>query len=284
MSPEQAQGRPLDCRTDVFAIGVVLWELLTGTRLFKRTSDVATLNAVAECRVEPPSRVNRRLPPDLDALVMRALAKDRADRYQEAVQLQVAIEEWLLSHQRGRELGAPRRVHAGPLRRAPRRGVAPLGVGGGALRAEPVAAEPARGGGAKAAADLTLGEEPLGARGDGGAASEPGPLRRHAEPARAGRSPARRGSCAAARPRRWAGRRSSRWSRSWISPPDRWTRRSSARPRAPRSPSSASPRRRAWRAPRARARSPAPRTRRRQRAWRAGRGPRPDGWPSNPRR
>jgi len=99
MSPEQAAGQRVDCRTDVFAIGVVLWELLTGARLFKRASDVATLNAVAECRVDPPSSVNPSLPPDVDDLVMRALARDLNERYQEALQLQVAIEDWLVRNQ-----------------------------------------------------------------------------------------------------------------------------------------------------------------------------------------
>jgi len=99
MSPEQAAGQRVDCRTDVFAIGVVLWELLTGTRLFKRASDVATLNAVAECRVDPPSSANPRLPPSVDVLVMRALTRDPNERFQEAVELQVAIEDWLVRNQ-----------------------------------------------------------------------------------------------------------------------------------------------------------------------------------------
>jgi serine/threonine protein kinase len=99
MSPEQAAGKKLDCRSDIFALGVVLYELLTGARLFKRSNDIQTLNAVTECKVAPPSQVNARLPPDLDAVVMKALARSPDDRYQEAVHLQIALEEWLLSHQ-----------------------------------------------------------------------------------------------------------------------------------------------------------------------------------------
>ncbi|MCU0699238.1 MAG: protein kinase [Myxococcaceae bacterium] len=98
MSPEQAQGRPVDARTDVFALGVVLYELLTGTRLFKRANDIQTLNAVTECKVEPPSAIDERLPKDLDAIVMRALAKDRGDRYADARELQEALEAWLLKN------------------------------------------------------------------------------------------------------------------------------------------------------------------------------------------
>ncbi|WP_205519784.1 serine/threonine-protein kinase [Pyxidicoccus caerfyrddinensis] len=98
MSPEQAAGLRVDCRSDIFALGVVLYELLTGMRLFKRTSDIQTLSAVSECRVLPPSQVTTRVPQDLDAIVLKALAKDPADRYQEAAQLQAALEAWLAAN------------------------------------------------------------------------------------------------------------------------------------------------------------------------------------------
>jgi eukaryotic-like serine/threonine-protein kinase len=99
MSPEQAAGRRVDCRSDVFALGVVLYELITNTRLFKRSSDMQTLSAVAECQVKPPSQVNPRVPADLDPIVMKALAKESDARYSEALQLQVALEQWLVAHQ-----------------------------------------------------------------------------------------------------------------------------------------------------------------------------------------
>jgi serine/threonine-protein kinase len=98
MSPEQAGGQQIDCRTDIFALGVVLYELLTGTRLFKRATDIQTLNAVSECKVAPPSEISGRIPPDLDAIVMKALAKDRKDRFSEARQLGAALESWLLAN------------------------------------------------------------------------------------------------------------------------------------------------------------------------------------------
>jgi serine/threonine protein kinase len=95
MSPEQAGAKKVDCRSDVFALGVVLYELLTSTRLFKRSSDMQTLAAVAECNVIPPSQVNPRVPPDLDPIVLKALAKDPDARYAEALQLQTDLEAWL---------------------------------------------------------------------------------------------------------------------------------------------------------------------------------------------
>ncbi|MCP3161587.1 protein kinase domain-containing protein [Myxococcus qinghaiensis] len=95
MSPEQAAGQRVDRRSDIFALGVVLYELLTSTRLFKRPSDIQTLAAVAECKVVPPSQASPRVPQDLDAIVLKALSKDPADRYQEAAHLQLALEDWL---------------------------------------------------------------------------------------------------------------------------------------------------------------------------------------------
>lgn len=95
MSPEQASGQPVDARSDLFALGIVLHELLTGTRLFKRVNDLQTLHAVAECRVHPPSRDNPNLPPELDAIVLRALEKAPGDRYADAGALRAALEGWL---------------------------------------------------------------------------------------------------------------------------------------------------------------------------------------------
>ena len=98
MSPEQAAGaRQIDHRTDIFALGVVMYELLTGTRLFKRGTDIQTLNAVSECKVLPPSEVNPRVPKAVDAIVLKALTKERNDRYPEARLFGSALEDWLLA-------------------------------------------------------------------------------------------------------------------------------------------------------------------------------------------
>ena len=98
MAPEQAAGKPLDHRVDVFALGLVLYELLTGVRPLKRDTELGTLQAALECAIEPPSAVAD-VPAELDPVVMRALAKTPDDRYRDARQFQMELEE-ILVHQR----------------------------------------------------------------------------------------------------------------------------------------------------------------------------------------
>lgn len=97
MSPEQAAGTDVDRRTDVYAAGILLWELLTGKRLFDAENDVELLKKVRAANAPPPSRISSRVPPELDRLVLRALAKDPAERYQEAAQFQMDLQRWLFS-------------------------------------------------------------------------------------------------------------------------------------------------------------------------------------------
>jgi serine/threonine protein kinase len=80
MSPEQARGKPLDGRSDLFALGIMMWEMLTQKRLFLGNSDFETLSNVLKSEVPPPSSLNADVPPQLDAIVLRALAKDREGR------------------------------------------------------------------------------------------------------------------------------------------------------------------------------------------------------------
>jgi serine/threonine protein kinase len=96
MSPEQVAGNNVDNRSDIFALGIVLHELLTGRRLFKADSDVQTLARVREAIVPPPSRLNPQLPPGLDAIVLKALAKDPEERYTTAQEFRLALEDWLI--------------------------------------------------------------------------------------------------------------------------------------------------------------------------------------------
>ncbi len=95
MSPEQASGKALDHRSDQFAIGLVLYELLTGVRPFKRESDILTLKAAVDCEIPPPSDVAE-VPKALDAIVMRALARVAEDRYPDTGGFQLALDSFIV--------------------------------------------------------------------------------------------------------------------------------------------------------------------------------------------
>ncbi|MDP2343947.1 MAG: serine/threonine-protein kinase [Deltaproteobacteria bacterium] len=81
MAPEQARGEPIDHRSDIFAIGVVLYELLTGERAFKGDTDFALLEKVRRVEVTPPKQLRPDLPKELERIVMKALGKEASDRY-----------------------------------------------------------------------------------------------------------------------------------------------------------------------------------------------------------
>jgi serine/threonine-protein kinase len=95
MSPEQARGEKLDARSDVFATGVMLFELTTGKRLFKGQSEYETLKLICDREYPKPSLVRPGYPPELEQIVMKALAKDRNERFQSAREMQGALEEFV---------------------------------------------------------------------------------------------------------------------------------------------------------------------------------------------
>jgi eukaryotic-like serine/threonine-protein kinase len=95
MSPEQSRGEPVDARTDIFALGITFWELLTGGRLFDGDSDIAVLRAVQERNVLPPEQLNPAVDSALNSLVMQCLERDRKDRFQNAQELERAINRYL---------------------------------------------------------------------------------------------------------------------------------------------------------------------------------------------
>ncbi|MEO1232361.1 MAG: serine/threonine-protein kinase [Myxococcota bacterium] len=97
MSPEQVRGIELDHRSDVFACGVVLYELLVGDRLFLGESDFSTLEKVRNVDVPAPSRLNKNLSPELERIVMKALAKNRNQRYRWAGEMAEALQRYLFS-------------------------------------------------------------------------------------------------------------------------------------------------------------------------------------------
>ncbi|MCP3098261.1 protein kinase [Myxococcus sp. K15C18031901] len=97
MSPEQAGGLAMDARSDQFALGVVMWELLTGKRLFKGDSDLMTLRLVKDCQVPKPSQLNPKLPPGLDEVVLKALAPTPEARYADCGAFRLALEDYALN-------------------------------------------------------------------------------------------------------------------------------------------------------------------------------------------
>lgn len=99
MSPEQASGAALDHRTDLFALGIVLYEMTTGERLFPPGDrDEATLARIMRCAITPPTELMFEYPIDLAAIVMTALARDPNERYVSARAMQRDLQAWLRVH------------------------------------------------------------------------------------------------------------------------------------------------------------------------------------------
>ena len=93
LSPEQCRGQPIDRRSDLFSLGIVFWETLVTERLFKRASDFENMTAIVTDTPPLPSSRRRDVPPELDAISMRLLAKDPAARFQTGDELVEALEE-----------------------------------------------------------------------------------------------------------------------------------------------------------------------------------------------
>jgi serine/threonine protein kinase len=99
MSPEQCRGEALDRRTDVFSLGIMLYEITLGRRLFKGASDFEILKKIVEGTVSPPTEVDPAYDPGLEKIVMRSLAKERDQRYQTAAELQTDLESFIRERQ-----------------------------------------------------------------------------------------------------------------------------------------------------------------------------------------
>jgi serine/threonine-protein kinase len=84
LSPEAAQGAEVDHRTDIFAVGIILWEMLSGRRLFLGETDFATVKMVQQAEVPPLSQINKSVPIELDRILARALAREPGKRYASA--------------------------------------------------------------------------------------------------------------------------------------------------------------------------------------------------------
>jgi len=98
LSPEQARGEPVDSRSDVYSAGCLLYELLTGRPPFVGDSPVAVAYQHVREQAPPPSDHDTELPPEIDAIVMKSLAKRVEDRYQSAGAMRADIERYLAGH------------------------------------------------------------------------------------------------------------------------------------------------------------------------------------------
>jgi serine/threonine protein kinase len=96
MPPEQVLGREVDHRADIFSAGVVLWEMLTGRPLFLRSNEAATLYAIMNAPVPPPSKMRADCPRQLDEIVLRAVARTPSERFETAQQMGEAIDDFMV--------------------------------------------------------------------------------------------------------------------------------------------------------------------------------------------
>ncbi|MCH9648566.1 MAG: TonB family protein [Deltaproteobacteria bacterium] len=95
MAPEQAWGREVDGRSDIFSLGTLLFEMLTGSRLFPGDDELAILETVRECKIQEPKELDPTIPDSINALVTKSLARDPKDRFQSADRLRDEIESCL---------------------------------------------------------------------------------------------------------------------------------------------------------------------------------------------
>jgi serine/threonine protein kinase len=92
MSPEQSVGAEIDSRSDIFSIGVVLYEVVTGKRMYGNANQLAILHKLLNFHIDPPSALNPECPPELEHIIMRALQPNPENRYQSAAELQLDLE------------------------------------------------------------------------------------------------------------------------------------------------------------------------------------------------
>lgn len=97
LAPEYLDGLELDPRYDLFAVGITLWELLCSRKLFTASNDLAVLKQIQACKVPRPSSINPNVPKELDDIVLKALAKDRNNRYENMDQFNRALVKFLYS-------------------------------------------------------------------------------------------------------------------------------------------------------------------------------------------
>lgn len=95
LAPEYLDGLELDPRYDEFAVGITLWEMLTGRKLFTAANDLAVLKQIQACKIPAPSKFNPHVPKELDQIVLKALSKDRNGRYEDMDKFNRALVKFL---------------------------------------------------------------------------------------------------------------------------------------------------------------------------------------------
>lgn len=98
MSPEQAEGYEVDFRTDIFSLGIVLWELLAQDRLFVSNNEINTLKKIRECHIPSLRKLDPNIPQELERITNKALARDRTLRYQSSEELAQDLQVFLNKH------------------------------------------------------------------------------------------------------------------------------------------------------------------------------------------
>jgi serine/threonine-protein kinase len=98
LAPETVHGLPVDARVDVFALGVLLWEMLTERRLFLGDTPHETVELIRRARIPSITAINPSVDAELEGIVRKALARERADRYESAADLGEALTTYLFSH------------------------------------------------------------------------------------------------------------------------------------------------------------------------------------------
>ncbi len=99
MAPEQVLGKSIDQRSDIFSLGIVLYEMITGLKLYTGTNDLDIMNKIVDGKIHPPSYFREDIPEAVERITMKALEKDRNKRYQTAADMQFDIDSFLSGHE-----------------------------------------------------------------------------------------------------------------------------------------------------------------------------------------
>ncbi len=98
MSPEQAEGMELDLRTDIFSLGIIMWEMIAGDRLFSANNEINTIRKIRDCHIPDLNKIEPGIHYDVVAIVNKALARDRSLRYQSANDMHRDLNKFLNKH------------------------------------------------------------------------------------------------------------------------------------------------------------------------------------------